>query len=214
MIRLVLATGNRDKLREIEPLLRPAGVRLVAAGAIVPGWTVAEIADSLAENGRLKARAAVAACGLPAVADDTGLFVDALNGAPGVRSSRYAGPGATYRDNVARLLAALREVPADRRGARFRTVVVLARPDGAELLFEGALAGRIVEAPRGEAGFGYDPVFLPDGYDRTLAQMALGEKNRLSHRARAFGAAAEFLATEPGWLAGGSRRKERTAGTD
>lgn len=203
MTRLVLATGNPDKAGEIAAILEPAGVETVAASAIAEGWEVEETGATIEENARLKARAAVAATGRPALADDTGLFVDALGGAPGVRSSRYAGETATYADNVAKLLAALEGVPEGRRGARFRTVAVLARPDGEERSFEGTLEGAIGHAPRGDGGFGYDPVFVVANTGRTLAEVPFDEKNRTSHRARALAEVAEFLTARPGWLASG-----------
>ncbi|MBW3660545.1 MAG: RdgB/HAM1 family non-canonical purine NTP pyrophosphatase [Gemmatimonadetes bacterium] len=200
MTPLVLATGNPDKLRELSPFFANLDLELVAVRALVPGWEVEETGATLEANATLKARAAVTATRLPAVADDTGLFVDALGGAPGVRSSRFAGEGATYADNVARLLAELEPVPAEERGARFRTVAALARPDGALERFEGVLEGRILRAPRGKGGFGYDPVFLVEERGRTLAELPLEEKNRISHRAGAFRAASAWLAERPGWL--------------
>ncbi len=201
---LVLASANPDKAKEIGPLLAPASIQLVPVTTLVPGWNVEETGATLTENARIKARAAVDAVGTPAIADDTGLFVDALGGAPGVHASRYAGPGATYADNVRKLLAALGGVEGAERTARFRTVAVLARPDGEELVFEGMLEGRILDAPRGEHGFGYDPVFQVAGDSRSLAEIPLGEKNRTSHRARAFRAVAAFLAERPEWLGCGS----------
>jgi XTP/dITP diphosphohydrolase len=201
--RLVLATGNPDKTREIEPLLTGAGVELVLAAALTGEWEVEETGGTLEDNARLKALAAVRATGLPAVGDDTGLFVDALGGDPGVRSSRYAGERATYADNVTKLLREMEATPEGARAARFRTVVVLARPDGEERVFAGELSGRIGRVPRGDGGFGYDPVFELGGTGRTLAELSLEEKNVRSHRARAFGAVARFLAESPGWLAGG-----------
>jgi XTP/dITP diphosphohydrolase len=129
---------------------------------------------------------------MPAIADDTGLEVDALGGAPGVRSARYAGPAARYADNVAKLLAELHDVPAEQRAARFRTVCVMLHPDGSHREAEGILEGRILAAPRGERGFGYDPVFaIADG--RTLAELEPAEKNAISHRARTARALAEAL---------------------
>ncbi|CAN5242557.1 N/A [soil metagenome] len=162
-----------------------------------------ETSDTLTGNARLKAHAAVTATGEAAIADDSGLFVDALGGAPGVHSARHAGPGASYADNVEKLLTALRDVSFEERGARFRTIAVLMRPDGETRVFEGNLEGRILEAPRGREGFGYDPVFVPGGQEQTLAEMPLARKNRLSHRALAFTGAAAFLVAHPGWLATG-----------
>ncbi len=173
---------------------------------------VEETGETLVDNARLKAVALVDATGLPAVADDTGLEVDALDGAPGVYSARYAGEGATYADNVAKLLAALAEAPAgsDRR-ARFRTVALARWPDGHEVVAEGVVDGTIAESPRGGGGFGYDPVFVPDGGDgRSFAELAEESgwaKHRLSHRGRAFGQLAELLVAppaEPGEPAPGS----------
>lgn len=197
MTRLVLATGNPYKVQEIAPLLVGAGVDLVPVCGVVDAWDVEETGDTLEENAALKARAAVLATGMPAVADDTGLFVDALDGAPGVRSSRYAGPGCTYADNVQKLLEALSGVDGPSRGAHFRSVVVLACPDGSERRFDGVLEGTIATGPRGTGGFGYDPVFvLPGG--ETIAQLSLEEKNRVSHRARAFASLAAWLADRGG----------------
>lgn len=193
MTRLVLATGNPYKVQEIAPLLAGARVDLVPVGGVVDAWDVEETGDTLEENAALKARAAVRATGVAAVADDTGLFVDALDGAPGVRSSRYAGPGCSYADNVRKLLGAMADVEEGSRGARFRSVVVLACPDGSQRRFDGVLEGTIATGPRGTGGFGYDPVFvLPGG--ETIAQLSLEAKNRISHRARAFASLAAWLA--------------------
>lgn len=161
--------------------------------SLVQDWDVDEIGETLEENAALKAQTAVHATGMPAVGDDTGLFVDALGGIPGVLSSRYAGPGCTYEDNVRKLLAAMAGVPPASRTARFRTAVVLACPDGSGQAFDGVLEGSIAERARGTGGFGYDPVFvLPGG--ATLAELSLGEKNRLSHRGAAFAAFANWVA--------------------
>ena len=183
--RLVLATKNLDKAREVRAVLAVVapGVEL-AEGA---GWPdVEESGATLEENARLKARAVAAATGLPALADDTGLEVAALDGAPGVRTARFAGPSAGYAANRAALLAALAGA-ADRR-ARFRTVVALVTPGGEEVLAEGVLEGRITTAERGDGGFGYDPIFEVEG--QTLAEMGEDHKNRISHRARALAALA------------------------
>ena len=190
-LRLVLASANPDKAREIADLLgQVKGVELVPRPASLPD--VEESGASLEENARLKARAVMGATGEAAVADDTGLEVDALGGAPGLYTARYAGEGATYADNVAKLLAALDGVE-DRR-ARFRTVALVAFPDGSEVAAEGVLAGSIATEARGGGGFGYDPVFMPDSCGgRTLAQLEAGEKNALSHRALALRAPAQRL---------------------
>lgn len=200
MTRLVLATANPDKVREIEPLLTGVGVDLVAVTEIVPEWTVDETGETLEENAELKARAAVVATGELAVADDTGLFVDALDGAPGVHSSRFAGEMATYSDNVKLLLDRLRDVAEEQRQAEFRTAVVIVKPDGTKRAFEGVLQGCITGSPRGKRGFGYDPVFEACGEGQTLAELPLSVKNAVSHRARAFRALARFLKASPDWL--------------
>ena len=187
-MRLVLATANPDKAREIADAL--PGFKLVPRPDDVPD--VEETSDTLEANARLKARALCAATGEPAVADDTGLEVRALGGRPGVHSSRFAGPGATYADNVAKLLAAL-EGAGDRR-ARFRTLALVCFPDGREVAAEGVVDGRIAPEPRGAQGFGYDPVFVPEeGDGRTFAEMTLAEKQAVSHRGRAFAALAVQL---------------------
>jgi XTP/dITP diphosphohydrolase len=160
---------------------------------------VDETGDTLEANARLKAVALVEATGEAAVADDTGLEVDALGGRPGVFAARYAGEDATYADNVAKLLEELDGVaPADRR-ARFRTVALAAWPDGREVVAHGVVEGHITLAARGARGFGYDPVFVPDDGDgRTFAEMTLAEKAAVSHRARAFAALCRQLAADPG----------------
>jgi len=189
-VRLVLATANPDKAREIEDLLD--GFEVVARPASVPD--VEETGATLVENALLKARAVRDATGEPAVADDTGLEVDALHGAPGVRSARFAGPAATSDENVDKLLAALAGVPPGSRRARFRTVAAACLPDGRELVAEGAVDGVITGARRGSGGFGYDSVFVPDDGDgRTFAEMTLAEKQAVSHRFRAFSALATTL---------------------
>ncbi|CAA9239078.1 MAG: Nucleoside 5-triphosphatase RdgB (dHAPTP, dITP, XTP-specific) [uncultured Acidimicrobiales bacterium] len=185
----MLATANPDKAAEIAAILGEA-VELVPRPAEVPD--VEETGETLEDNARLKARALVEATGEAAVADDTGLEVEALGGAPGVYSARYAGEDATYLDNVNKLVQAL-EGAGDRR-ARFRTVAIACFPDGTEVLASGAVDGSIALAPRGAAGFGYDPVFVPDeGDGRTFAEMSPNEKHAVSHRGRAFRALARAL---------------------
>ncbi|HEX7095191.1 MAG TPA: RdgB/HAM1 family non-canonical purine NTP pyrophosphatase [Acidimicrobiales bacterium] len=189
-LQLVCASANVDKIKEIASILPPT-IELLPRPDDVPD--VVEDGESLLDNARLKARTVCAATGMPAVADDTGLEVDALDGAPGVKSARYAGDDATYAENVAKLLYELRD-DALARTARFRTVAVVAFPDGREVVAEGIVDGRIVDEPRGRHGFGYDPVFVPDGGDgRTFAEMTSEEKHELSHRGRAFRSLAERL---------------------
>ncbi len=187
-MRFVLASANPDKAAEIAAILH--GFEVLPRPPEVPD--VDETGETLEDNARLKARALVDATGQPAVADDTGLEVTALGGAPGVVSARYAGVGATYAANVDKLLAAL-EGEEDRR-ARFRTVAIALFPEGREVVTEGVVEGEITTERMGSGGFGYDPVFAPSGCGgRTFAQMTPAEKNTLSHRGRAFRALAEGL---------------------
>lgn len=189
--RIVVASQNPDKVAEIEAVLAelPHPIEVVR-GLQWPD--VDEIEDTLAGNALLKAIAVRRATGIAALADDTGLEVDALGGAPGVHTARYAGPHATYAENVAKLLAEMADVTD--RSARFRTAVALVDDEGAELVVEGVLEGRISTVRRGDRGFGYDPVFEVGG--RTLAEMDADEKNRISHRARAIHALAAALRSD------------------
>ena len=195
MTRLVLATRNRHKVREIAAILAEAGapVELLGLDGFVASPEVEETGETLEDNALLKAHAGVNHTGLAAAADDTGLFVDALGGAPGVHAARYSGENSTYELNNRKLLAELAGVPAENRGAKFVCTVAYAAPGVAPMLFRGELAGRILEAPRGANGFGYDPLFVPDGWGQTLAEMTAAEKNRISHRNRAFRQLAEHL---------------------
>ncbi len=189
-IRLVAATANPHKLAEIALVLGDA-VDLVPRPVGLA--EVVEDGDTLLDNARLKAVAVCAASGAAAVADDTGLEVDALGGAPGVHSARFAGEHATYADNVERLLAEMDGVAPRRRTARFRTVALVHHSDGSEVFATGTVEGRIAEQARGEGGFGYDPLFVPvEGDGRTFAEMG-DEKHALSHRGRAFRALARKL---------------------
>ncbi|MFU8894978.1 MAG: RdgB/HAM1 family non-canonical purine NTP pyrophosphatase [Gammaproteobacteria bacterium] len=205
--RIVLATGNAGKAREIGAMLAPAGIDIISQAEF--GLESAdETAVTFVENALLKARHAAAGSGLAAIADDSGLVVDALGGAPGVHSARYAGDGGDAA-NIRKLLAELRDVPAARRGARFICVAVLLRhpEDPLPLVCEGRWEGVIAPAPRGEAGFGYDPVFLPRGETRSAAELPAAEKNRLSHRGHAFKALLARLrdaAGDGGLLSGGA----------
>jgi len=186
----VLATANPHKADEIRAVLMPLGVEVVDRPADVAD--VEETGETLEENALLKARALVEATHRAAIADDTGLFVDALDGRPGVRSARYAGETASYDDNVAKLLRELERVNA--RTARFVTVIAVAFPDGTSFCVQGELEGTITNARAGDQGFGYDPVFVPNDADgRTLAELTPQEKNETSHRARALRALSEKL---------------------
>ncbi len=199
--RFVLASANPDKAEEIRRILVGAGadIELVARPADVDD--VAETGSTLEENARLKAAALAGAIGLPALADDTGLEVAVLGGAPGVRSARFSGEHATYDANVDKLLAELAAAGAaapGQRRARFRTVALARWPGGAELLTEGVVDGTIASGRRGSGGFGYDPVFVPDeGDGRTFAEMSPEEKHELSHRGRAFRALHAALRRAP-----------------
>jgi XTP/dITP diphosphohydrolase len=187
----VLATANQHKADEMRAVLTPLGVTLLDRPADVAD--VDETGETLEENALLKARALVDATGRAAIADDTGLFVDALEGRPGVRSARYAGQAASYDDNVTKLLEELDGVDEPRR-AHFVTVIAVAYPDGTTFCVEGELRGVITRTRAGDQGFGYDPVFAPDGEGRTLAELTMSEKNERSHRARALRALSEELA--------------------
>jgi XTP/dITP diphosphohydrolase len=192
-VHFVIATFNIDKARELEELLAMDEATFTCLRDFPGASAPAEVGTTLEENALTKARAACRQTGLAAFADDTGLEVDALGGRPGVYTARFAGPDATYADNVRRLLEVLTGVAPDRRGARFRTVCAVRMPGGREVVAEGVLEGSITQTPRGLGGFGYDPVFEVSGTGHTLAEMAAEEKNALSHRARAVKALIEQL---------------------
>jgi XTP/dITP diphosphohydrolase len=192
MGKVVIATHNSGKLVEMRELLAPFGVEAVSAGELgLP--EPEETGTMFAENAALKAKAAAGATGLPAFADDSGLCVDALDGAPGIFSARWAGPNKDFSGAMARIFSELNRRGAESRRAHFVSALVLAWPDGHTELFEGRVFGDLVE-PRGSAGFGYDPIFRPDGHERTFGEMTAEEKHGvdwqrgqgLSHRARAF----------------------------
>lgn len=181
--RLVLASHNKGKLREIEDLLRPFGIDVVSAGALgLP--EPAEDAPDFAGNARIKALAAATSSGLPALSDDSGFCVAALNGEPGVRSARWAGPSKDFGAAMAEVHRRMGNAP-DRR-AWFIAALCLAWPDGHTETFTGRVDGTVVWPPRGEWGFGYDPMFLPDGGGQTFGEMDAAQKHEISHRARAF----------------------------
>ena len=190
MRTLVFATHNLHKLREVRDMLPAGEIELVGLTDLGRTDPLPETADTLEGNALQKARFVKDHYGYDCFADDTGLEVDALHGAPGVYSARYAGEACDSAANVRKLLAALTDAP--NRRARFRTVIALVM-DGQEHLFEGEISGRIVTEGHGAGGFGYDPIFVPDGFDRTFAELAAEEKNAISHRGRAVKRLVEFL---------------------
>jgi XTP/dITP diphosphohydrolase len=190
MTRLLLATRNAGKLAELQRLLAGAvpGVQVVGLRDVPDYPEAPETGATFAENALLKAREAVRYTGLPAVADDSGIAVDALNGMPGVLSARWSGRHGDDAANTALLLAQLADVPDERRGAAFVCAAALVTPDGAEAVLERQWRGRVVREPRGSNGFGYDPVFRPDGLEVTSAELEPAEKDARSHRGQAFAA--------------------------
>ena len=193
-LNVVVASSNHGKLAEIRGTLDFLGWRFVAAAELEAEWpSPDENGETFEDNARIKALAAHERFELAALADDSGLEVDALDGEPGVYSSRYAGPCADDAENNRRLLLALKDVPAAQRNARFRCTIVFIGPDGVETVATGSCEGRIAVTPRGEGGFGYDPLFLPEATPgRTMAELTLAEKNAISHR----GAALRDLRTQ------------------
>ncbi|GGL35656.1 RdgB/HAM1 family non-canonical purine NTP pyrophosphatase [Planomonospora parontospora] len=196
MRRVVLATRNTGKIVELRRILAEAAlpVEIVGLEEFPQIGDVPETGLTFAENALLKAHAVARASGLPAVADDSGLCVDALNGMPGIFSARWSGTHGDDRANLDLLLAQVSDVPDGRRGAHFACAAALALPSGQERVAEGALHGSIIRAPRGTGGFGYDPVFVPEGGTRTTAELTPEEKDAISHRGRAFRALAPILA--------------------
>lgn len=196
MTRLLLATRNAGKLAELQRLLADAvpGVEVVGLRDVPEYPEAPETGATFAENALLKAREAVRYTGLPAVADDSGIAVDALNGMPGVLSARWSGRHGDDAANTALLLAQVADVPAERRGAAFVCAAALVTPDGAESVVERQWRGRVVREPRGSNGFGYDPVFVPDGLELTSAELEPAEKDARSHRGQAFAALVPVVA--------------------
>ncbi|HWK75684.1 MAG TPA: RdgB/HAM1 family non-canonical purine NTP pyrophosphatase [Povalibacter sp.] len=203
-MRLVLATQNPGKLKELQALLTPLAIEVLAQSQFTD-VAAEETGLSFVENAILKARHAARAAGLPAIADDSGIEVDALHGAPGIYSARYAGPGANDRANLEKLVRELRDVPAAKRTARYRCALAFMRwdLDPSPLVCQACWEGHIIDTPRGDGGFGYDPVFeLADG--RTVAELPALEKNRLSHRGQALRLLVEQLPLVRGSAASGS----------
>ena len=193
-MRVVLATRNAGKLTELRRILEPFGIALLGLDDVTSYEPGPETAPDFAGNALAKAREAVSHTGLPAVADDSGLVVDALNGMPGVLSARWAGRHGDDRANLELVLAQLADVPDERRGARFVCAAAFALPDGREEVVEGTVEGVLLRAPRGSGGFGYDPLFVPHGSERTTAQMTPEDKDAISHRGKAFRSLAPRLA--------------------
>ena len=189
-MQLIIATNNRHKVEEIEAAL-PAHIKAISLAEAIGPMDIEENGLTLEENAAIKARAVFRLSGIACMADDTGLEVDALDGAPGVWSARYAGDGCSFQDNIDKMLKALEGV--SHRRARFRTVICLIMPDATEHFFEGVVSGLILPSSDGVGGFGYDPIFQPDGYHRSFAHMSLKEKNAISHRGQAVRVAAGFL---------------------
>ncbi|MBU1701083.1 MAG: RdgB/HAM1 family non-canonical purine NTP pyrophosphatase [Candidatus Eisenbacteria bacterium] len=192
-MKLYVASHNSDKVREIKDILQGLDIEIFSAADVEGSFAPEETGKSLEENALLKARALFKLVGEPVLADDTGLEVDALNGRPGIRSSRYAGENASYDENVKRLLEELEDIEEIHRSARFRTVAVLIMGAGIEITTEGRCDGTILRERRGEGGFGYDPVFLIPEIGKTFSEMELAEKSALSHRGRAFAGIRDLL---------------------
>jgi XTP/dITP diphosphohydrolase len=193
--RIAIASRNVHKLREIGRICAAWPVEWLTVENHEGPWPdVEETGDTYLENALLKARAGAAALGLSTLADDSGIEVDALGGRPGPRSARFAGEQATDRRNLDELVRSLKGVPGPGRTARYRCVAALVYPDGRTLQAEGVCEGALVSKPRGSRGFGYDPIFVPAGWDRTMAELTDEEKDRISHRGRAFRALGEALA--------------------
>jgi XTP/dITP diphosphohydrolase len=192
--RLAIATKNPHKLRELGRICRDWPVEWLTVENHPGPWPdVPEPHDTYLDNALEKARAIASALGEPAIADDSGIEADALDGGPGTRSARFAGEGASDAENLAKLVEVIADEPSDARTARYRCVAAIAWPDGRSLHAEGVCEGSLVPAQRGGRGFGYDPIFVPEGERRTMAELEDEEKDRISHRGRAFRALAELL---------------------
>ena len=186
MEKVILASRNKGKIKEIGDILGRYDMTVVSRDdAGLPIDEVEETGETFEENSYIKAKAILDVAGVPTVADDSGLMVDALGGAPGVYSARYAGENCTYEDNNRKLLDALADVLDEKRSARFVSVITMLWPDGRKIVARGECEGRILTETRGEGGFGYDPLFVPEGYDISFGEMSPEEKNKISHRAKA-----------------------------
>ena len=184
-MKAVIATKNKGKLKELQNLLSDFGLEIVSLDEFDEIGEIVEDGDTFFENAMKKARTVAERTGLLAIADDSGLEVDCLNGRPGIYSARFAGENCSDQDNNQKLLSEMKDVPAEKRGAQFRCVIVAYHPDGKWVSAEGICRGTIGFEPVGDQGFGYDPLFIPEGEDRTMAQMTREEKNKISHRGKA-----------------------------
>ncbi len=193
-MRIIAATQNKHKIREMEAITAAFGMEIMTQEeAGLPSIDIEETGTTFEENSALKARTICAMSGFPAIADDSGLSVDILDGAPGIYSARYAGVAADDAANNAKLLASLADAPVEKRTGRYVSVITLAYPDGRLLTARGECTGILLTAPRGAGGFGYDPLFVPDGTTMTFAEMPPELKNRISHRAKALARLRELL---------------------
>ncbi len=182
---MILASRNKGKIREIGEILEKFGMETVSRDdAGIDKFEVEETGETFEENSYIKAKAILDVAGAPTIADDSGIEVDAIGGDPGVYSARFAGPGCTPHDNNVKLLALLKDVPEEKRTARFVSVITMLFPDGEKIVARGECEGKVAFEMRGENGFGYDPLFIPEGYDITFGEMAPEEKNKISHRAK------------------------------
>lgn len=193
MIDIVLATRNQHKVEELKQMLADMPVHILSLQDYPEMPEIEETGTTFAENAQIKAIAVVEATGKIALADDSGLEIDALNGQPGVYSNRFGGPGASDRDKYMRILDLLEDVPDEIRTARFRAAIAISTPDGETVTVEGACEGRIAREPHGEMGFGYDPVFYIPEFRKTMAELLPEEKNAISHRGKALEAAKDVL---------------------
>lgn len=192
-MKLLLATHNRDKIKEIKSICRKSDIELFTLEQVKPKLILSERGKTLKANARYKALMAFRATNLPTLAEDTGLEVFALGGKPGVYSARYAGKNAGYKDNLKKLLKTMEQLKGKERQARFRTVLALATPGKKVYFFEGICKGTIATKPKGRKGFGYDPIFIPKGYQKTFSELSTKTKNRISHRAKALKKFQKFL---------------------
>ncbi len=192
-MKVILATHNKGKISEMQTLLADMGIEVIAMDQAGDIPEIVEDGSTFYENAMKKASTVAKATGLTAIADDSGLEVDALNGQPGVFSARYAGEHASDQENYQKLLKELQNIPSGKRTARFKCVIVTCKPDGRCISAEGVCEGAITEMPRGKQGFGYDPVFIPRGSQKTMAEITKDEKNKISHRGMALRSLKEQL---------------------